>query len=118
MTASVSIGLVGRNGDTGLGYQNASIAKYLNVARWLIGNRGLRCEHRSLPSRAKCVAVAQHHSPRQLSRMVTDLDCLLFAERPEPSQLVEIASREGVAIACIPNWEHLRPTWIGFPSSI
>jgi glycosyltransferase involved in cell wall biosynthesis len=48
--------------------------------------------------------------------MVADLDCLLFAERPDPLQLVEIASREGVAIACIPNWEHLAPDldWIPF----
>lgn len=110
----MKIGLLGRDVDTGLGYQNAAIAEHLDVVRWLVPPLRSRRGDQQVVSRVKRLRVTSRDSPRRLNRMLGDLDCLLFAERPDVLRVVKAASRHGIAVACIPNWEHLAPDlpWI------
>lgn len=108
------VGLLGRDVDTGLGYQNAEIAEHLGISRWLVPQLSLRHRPRPIKTKAKRVAVPMQASVRSWTRFIGDLDCLLFAERPEIPELILHASQQGIVVACIPNWEHLSPDsrWI------
>lgn len=100
---AVRIGLIGPKRAGGLGYQNRDIARHLEVCSWLVAEAGGRTQPRG-----------EYLSVRRQMAFLHSLDWILFAENPCIAGMVEIASKLGVQVACVPNWEFTSPhlPWI------
>ena len=111
-----SIGLVGWDTATGLGYLNHDLAAHLGIDRWLIP------PHPRLPAADRpSVHVRRDRlqtppDDQQLKTWLRGLDWLLFVERPILPSLVRIAAHSGVGVACVPMWEWVQPDleWLQF----
>ncbi len=110
----LQIGLLGRDCDTGLGYQNAAIAQFLGVSKWLVPFRYWQRHKRSITAPRGRIRVSRRDGHRRIKKLLAGLDWILFAEQPEIPRVVRIARDRGVAVACVPNWEFLDPRseWI------
>jgi glycosyltransferase involved in cell wall biosynthesis len=97
-TGAIRIGLIGSKRSRGLGYQNRDIARQLGVSRWLVAELGFR----SLPK-------GKPLSARHQESFLCGLDWILFAQHPTVAGITETASKLGIQIACIPNWEFTSP---------
>ncbi|GEM_PF-1001352 len=109
------LGIVGWNTPTGLGSINRDLARHLMSDRWLapphptLGGSDEESIHNvkvttSLPTRA------------EQDQWFSEIDWLIFAERPYVGFVPEIAAHAGNGIACIPMWEWIRPDlrWLQF----
>lgn len=110
----LQIGLLGRDCDTGLGYQNAAIAEFLGVSKWLVPFRYWYRQKRKIAAPHGRICVSRRDGRVRIKKLLAGLDWLLFAEQPEIPRVVRIARDRGVAVACVPNWEFLDPRseWI------
>jgi hypothetical protein len=100
------IGLVGAATGFGLGHQNFDIALKLGIDRWLI--RGTTSKNSAAPP-CRIDAVGRDLSPIEMEAWLSDLDAMLFVERPVFPGITRIARQMGVSVACVPNWEWLHP---------
>ena len=103
------VGLVGWNTSSGLGYQALDLARHLSIDRWLIPLHPHFATQWMPRVRCRVDVVPLRCGANRLRTWLTGLDWLLFAERPYFSQVVPIARRLGVNVACVPNWEFLHP---------
>lgn len=101
------IALVGFNSPTGLGYQNRQLARQLPIDRWLIA----RCPYAPLLSEpaVDCCVLASDPSNEDLETLLAGVDWLLFSERPYLPNILPVAAKLGISVACIPNWELMSP---------
>lgn len=106
-SSPLRIGLVGKNSQSGLGYQNRDIATHLPVDRWLVPDAteedaAFACACRVDFAPADCEL-------EWLESWLRGLDVVLFVERLWFSSLARIARNRGVRVVCVPNWEWLHP---------
>ncbi len=103
------VGLVGRIGTTGLGYQNEDFARHFEIDRWLIPIESAD-SHRARKKAGCRVDYLPIDADRASIRdWVSGLDWIIFIERPYLNDLTATARYLGVSIAAVPNWEWLDP---------
>jgi glycosyltransferase involved in cell wall biosynthesis len=114
-TRPVTVGLVGWNTPSGLGYANRDLATHLPVTRWLVpphymlptlaplGRRVPRIDHVSLTM-----------DDAALRDWLRNLDWVLFVETCYLPRLAQCAHDMGVRVACVPMWEltDLKQDWV------
>src|SRR5262249_24601268 len=103
------IGLVGWDVLTGLGYQNADLAKHLRVDRWLIPPQPNRPRIEDPHPECEKICISEYASENSLAPVLEGLDWILCVERPALAQLIRVAVANSIGIACIPNWEWMNP---------
>ncbi|WP_435018627.1 glycosyltransferase [Tundrisphaera sp. TA3] len=111
-----TVGLIGWSAPTGLGYQNADLARNLGVARWLVPIHPTH-HARVAPDVGCRVDYAPLDAPdRTIQGWLRGLDWVLFVERPYLPRCARLARGMSVSVACVPNWEWLHPRadWLNY----
>ena len=109
------IGLVGWNVPSGLGSINRDLARQLEVTSWLAPPHPWLAE-----SEDRVVGgfrtISEPGTREVQEKWCSELDWLLFAERPYLEHLPRLAAHRGVGIACLPMWEWVQPDlpWLQF----
>jgi glycosyltransferase involved in cell wall biosynthesis len=112
-----SIGLIGWNTRTGLGYQNRDIAAHIPITQWLIPSHPRQAPlPLPLHLRHRVWQTAGVPVEGDLRPWLGNLDWLLFVEAPLVAGLTRLAKEAGVRVACVCNWELTCPlasAWLG-----
>lgn len=110
-----SVGLVGWNTSSGLGYVNRDLALHLPAERWLVPPHP---RFPTLPPPPGAITRLDHvpltfgHDAQR--SWMKGLDWMLFVETCYLSRLAHCARDVGVQVACVPMWEltDLKADWI------
>ena len=102
-----SIGIVGWDTKTGLGYQNLSLAQHLNADRWLVPVDQRHRPDLSTAVKARVKILPTNVPISDCDDWLQGLQWIVFAETEFFPGLARRARQLGVRVACIPNHEAL-----------